>query len=146
MFIQNLSRVVSYQGDQRPRERREEWRTDNQKTRSNFFSDQDSLVTLSHWNYCTAESIFAQYIFGPVSTAGHLEAMYIFTQPTLGPARWRLSENLHSKSPPFLTKVVWPSRLVLQKKAFGSGLYTPLRGAYWYCNFFFGQSVIFETP
>ena len=74
MCIQNLSRVVSYQGDQRPRERREEWRTDNQKTRSNFFSDQDSLVTLSHWNYCTAESIFAQYIFGPVSTAGHLEA------------------------------------------------------------------------
>ena len=30
--------------------------------------------------------------------------MYIFTQPSLGLARWRLSENLHCKSHSFLTK------------------------------------------
>ena len=42
--------------------------------------------------------------------------------------------------------VVGPPRLVLEKKAFGSGLYTPWRGAYCYGLIFSLQSVICETP
>ena len=42
--------------------------------------------------------------------------------------------------------MVWPSRLVLQKKAFGSGLYTPLRGAYRYCNIFFDKVSFLKHP
>ena len=34
----------------------------------------------------------------------------------------------------------------IEKNSFISGLYTPVRGAYWYCIFFFLQSVIYETP
>ena len=36
--------------------------------------------------------------------------------------------------------------IVLRKKSFRSGLYTPWRGAYWYCITLFSQSVIYETP
>ena len=46
----------------------------------------------------------------------------------------------------FFDQVVWPSRLVLGKNSFGYGLYMPWRGLYWHCNFFYWQSVTFETP
>ena len=42
--------------------------------------------------------------------------MQIFTQPSPGQAESRLSENLHCKSPPFLTKWFDPLDLSYRKK------------------------------
>ena len=42
--------------------------------------------------------------------------MQIFTQPSLGKAESGLSENLHYKSPPFLTKWFDPLDLSYRKK------------------------------
>ena len=71
-------------------------------------------------------------------------SVQLYTQPTLGPAKWGLSENLQCKSPPFFTWVVWPPRLVQTKKAFGSGLYIPQRDTWGGSLILFWKGVFLE--
>ena len=69
--------------------------------------------------------------------------MYIFTQPTLGRARWRLSENLHCKSHWFFTK--WWDPLDLSKlKKLLDMLYIDPRGVREGTALIFSGKSVFE--
>ena len=68
--------------------------------------------------------------------------MSIFTQPSPGQAESRLSENLHSKSPPFLTKWFDPLDLSYRKSFWIWFIYTP-EGYVLVLQFFFVYKVSF---
>ena len=72
--------------------------------------------------------------------------MQIFTQPSSGQAESRLSENLHCKSPPFLTK--WWDLLDLsqERNLLGMVYICPIGSREGMNNFFFQKSVFLKHP
>ena len=72
--------------------------------------------------------------------------LQIFTRSSHGQAKNRPSENLQCKNPSFFTKWLDPLDLSQEKNSFRSGLYTPLRGAYWYCIIFFYKVSLMKHP
>ena len=73
----------------------------------------------------------------PLSQKWRTFRMQIFTQPSPGQVESRLSENLHCKSPPFLTKWWDPLDLSQEKDLLGMVYICPIGSREGMTNFFF---------